>query len=90
MGGKRKNLFNVGTPNVTLISSSNWPITWTVIKSLDPDGAIPEFELKVKYCLTDFDLQTYKKSEVYSSIFLLLLSKDWRAKVKKKDKVVVV
>ncbi len=74
---------------VTVTSSSNGPITWTVTKSLDPDDVIPEFEPKVKYGLKDFDLQKCKKSEVFSSIFLLLLFKDWRTKVKKMNEAVV-
>jgi len=67
---------------VTIKTRNNGSMTWTVIASHDPPDVIPEKEHN-EYGLKGFKLKSFKRSEVISSVFLMLLFKDWRKKVEK-------
>jgi len=57
---------------VTVTSRSMGSITWKVVPSVDPVDMIPEKDSSVEYGLRGFDVGSFRKSEVFSSIFLRL------------------
>ena len=74
---------------VTVTSRSMGSISWKVVASVDPVDLIPEKDSSVNYGLQSFDVGHYKKSEVFSSIFLKLIFKDWKSTVVKMNKAVL-
>lgn len=63
---------------VTVTSRTMGTIKWKVVASVDPEDPIPEFNPKIKYGLKGFDVSMFRKSEVFSLMFLRLLFKDWK------------
>ena len=60
-----------------------------MVASVDPVDVIPEKDSSKKYGLQNFDVSNYKKSDVFSSIFLKLMFKDWWSKVEKMNEAVL-
>jgi hypothetical protein len=63
---------------VTVSTRNNGSMTWTVIKSHQPEDVIPEKEVDVTYGLKEFKSNDYKRSEIFCLLFLKLMFKDWQ------------
>ncbi len=74
--------------DVVIRTRNNRSMTWKVIASHEPPDVIPEKDHRA-YELKGFKLENFKKSEVISSIFLMLLFKDWKEIVVKMNEEVV-
>jgi len=72
---------------ITVSTRSNGAITWKVIAANDPKEIIPEKE-SIQYGLKGFDIESYKKSEIFVAIFLQLAFKNWKEKVVKMNEAV--
>jgi tryptophanyl-tRNA synthetase len=68
---------------VTVTSRSMGSIIWKVVALVNPVNIIPEKDSSAVYGLQGFDVGKFKKSDVISNIFLRLMFKNWRSKVKK-------
>jgi len=72
---------------ITVSTRSNGAITWKVIAANDPKEIIPEKE-SIQYGLKGFDIESYKKSDIFVAIFLQLAFKNWKEKVVKMNEAV--
>jgi hypothetical protein len=79
---KEKNAALVGS-EVTVTSRKNGSLTWKVVESHSPPGEELITKSSASYGLKDFNIGSYKKSEVLSHMFLELMFLDWKDMVNK-------